>query len=152
VYSRRRKAILLADDSEEDIAIFQRAFRKAEIDADVFLVKDGQEAIDYLEGTGQFRDRKAYPLPCLVLLDLKMPKFDGFDVLRWLEREPTLKKLPVTVLTSSDEDKDVDLAYGLGANSYLVKPASLSGYARLVAELREYWLHMNRPPGAGLNQ
>lgn len=81
-----------------------------------------------------------------MLLDLKMPKKDGFDVLRWLEKHPTLKKLPVTVLSSSDEEKDVDQAYGLGANSYVVKPGSLGGYEGLVEKLREYWVELNRPP------
>jgi CheY-like chemotaxis protein len=146
----RRKSILVADDSEADIVILQRAFLKAGINANVYSVRDGQEAIDYLTGVGEFTDRKAHPLPCLVLLDLKMPKLDGFDVLRWLEEQPTLKKLPVTVLTSSDEEKDVDRAYGLGANSYLVKPSSLGGYSGLVAKLYEYWVELNRPPGVAL--
>ena len=142
----RRKVILVADDSAEDLVILQRAFLKAGINAQLCSVKDGQQVIDYLSGEGEFGDRTAHPLPRLILLDLKMPRMDGFDVLRWLEKQSTLKKMPVTVFTSSDEDKDVDRAYELGANSYLVKPSSLSGYTGLVEKLHEYWTEFNRPP------
>jgi CheY-like chemotaxis protein len=85
-------------------------------------------------------------MPRVVLLDLKMPKMDGFDVLRWLQGQPELRRLIVTVLSSSDESKDVNLAYDLGANSYVVKPGSLNGYANIVEKLRDYWLEVNRPP------
>src|SRR5438045_4400755 len=147
-----RKAILVADDSEEDIFILQRAFIKAGIDVRISSVKDGQEAVDYLAGEGEFKDRTAHPLPRLMLLDLKMPKMDGFDVLRWLEKHPKLKRLPVTVLTSSDEDKDVDRAYDLGANSYVVKPGSLVGYVGLVEKLGDYWMAIHRPPTGVLSK
>lgn len=143
-----RKAILVADDSEEDSYLLRRAFLKIGCDIPLMFVKDGQEAMDYLSGEGEFEDRNAYPLPRLLLLDLKMPKMDGFDVLGWLQKQPKLKMLPVTVLTSSDQDKDVDRAYDLGANSYLVKPDSFGSFVDIVEKLRDYWIKINRPPSA----
>jgi len=94
----------------------------------------------------QFADRQNHPMPRLLLLDLKMPKMDGFDVLRWLQQQPELRRLVVTVLSSSNESKDVNLAYDLGANSYVVKPNSTIGYANIVEKMRDYWLEVNRPP------
>ena len=141
-----RKAILVADDSAEDAYILKRAFERAGMEAPIQFVRDGQELIDYLSGTHEFSDRKSHPMPRVVLLDLKMPKMDGFDVLRWLQKQPELRRLVVTVLSSSDETKDVNLAYDLGANSYVVKPGSLTGYTNIVEKLRDYWLEVNRPP------
>lgn len=140
-----RKIILVADDSAEDMYILKRAFLKVGIDAQLHRVSDGQEAVDYLSGKGEFRDRASHPLPRLLLLDLKMPKMDGFDVLRWLEKHPKLSRIPVTVFSSSDEDKDVDRAYDLGANSYVVKPGTLHGYVGMVETLNKYWTELNRP-------
>jgi len=141
-----RKAILVADDSAEDAFILKRAFERAGMTVPIEFVKDGQELIDYLSGRNGFADRRTHPMPRVVLLDLKMPKLDGFDVLRWLQQQPELRRLIVTVLSSSNESKDVNLAYDLGANSYVVKPGSLSGYANIVEKLRDYWLEVNRPP------
>jgi CheY-like chemotaxis protein len=145
-----RKAILVAEDSEEDAYILKRAFQEIGCDVPLLFVRDGQEAMDYLSGEGEFDDRKTYPLPRLMLLDLKMPKMDGFDVLGWLQNHPKLKTLPVAVLTSSNHDKDVDRAYGLGANSYLVKPTSFDDFVGIVEKLRAYWIEINRPPSAVL--
>jgi CheY-like chemotaxis protein len=141
-----RKAILVADDSAEDAYILKRAFERAGMMVPIQFVKDGQELIDYLSGTEGFADRKNHPMPRVVLLDLKMPKLNGFDVLRWLQKQPELRRLIVTVLSSSDESRDVNLAYDLGANSYVVKPDSLTGYTNIVEKLRDYWLDVNRPP------
>src|SRR4051812_17675555 len=141
-----RKAILIAEDSEEDSEILRRAFRKTGCNVPLLFVRDGQQAMDYLSGDGEYADRTAHPLPRLLLLDLKMPRVDGFDVLGWLQKHPKLKLIPVTVLTSSNFDKDVDRAYGLGANSYLVKPSSLGGYEDIAEKLRSYWIETNRPP------
>ena len=141
-----RKAILVADDSAEDAFILKRAFERAGMTVPIQFVKDGQELVDYLSGTDSFANRQNHPMPRVVLLDLKMPKMDGFDVLRWLQGQPELRRLIVTVLSSSDESKDVNLAYDLGANSYVVKPGSLNGYANIVEKLRDYWLEVNRPP------
>lgn len=143
-----RNGILIADDSDEDAQILKRAFAKAGCEVPLSFVRDGQEAINYLSGDGEYADRSAHPLPRLILLDLKMPKVDGFDVLDWMQQQPKLKLLPVTVLTSSNMDRDVDRAYGLGANSYLVKPNSMKGFLDIVERLRAYWIEMNRPPSA----
>lgn len=143
-----REAILIADDCEEDAQIMKRAFQKSGCNVPLLFVKDGQEALDYLSGNGEYSDRAAHPLPRLMLLDLKMPKVDGFDVLEWLQEHPKLKVLPVTVLTSSNLDRDVDRAYYLGANSYVVKPSSLAGFVEIVEGLRNYWIEINRPPSA----
>jgi CheY-like chemotaxis protein len=141
-----RKAILVADDSSDDTFLLKRAFHKAGIDVPLYFVRDGQEAVNYLAGEDEFRDRTAHPLPRLMLLDLKMPKLDGFDVLHWLQKQPALRRLVVTVLTSSDERKDVNRAYDLGANSYLVKPPVFSGYTEIAEKLRSYWLELNQHP------
>ena len=141
-----RKAILVADDSAEDAFILKRAFEKVGMQVPILFVRDGQELIHYLSGDDGYADRTAHPMPRLLLLDLKMPKMDGFDVLRWLQQQPELRRLVVTVLSSSDESRDVNLAYDLGANSYVVKPDSLDGYGKIVEKLRDYWLEVNRPP------
>jgi CheY-like chemotaxis protein len=141
-----RKAILVADDSSDDAAILRRAFQRAGLEVPLMFVRDGQEAIDYLSGADGFADRTSHPMPRLLLLDLKMPKMDGFDVLRWLQEQPELKRMVVTVLSSSDQPKDVNRAYDLGANSYVVKPSSMDGYSKIVGKLRDYWLEVNHPP------
>jgi CheY-like chemotaxis protein len=144
-----RPAILIAEDSEEDAFILKRAFMKTQSGIPLSFVRDGQEAMDYLSGDGAYADRAAHPLPCLILLDLKMPKRDGFDVIEWVRKQPTLKLLPVTVFSSSNEDSDVDRAYALGANSYLVKPGSFHGVVDLIKKLSDYWVELNRRPSSG---
>src|SRR5688572_29057247 len=114
--------ILLVDDNENDALLMQHAFRRAGITNTLMRARDGEEAIDYLAGTGAFADRQRYPFPALVLLDLKMPRVDGFEVLRWIRSQMTMKRLPVTVLTSSDQQWDIDRAHELGVTSYLQKP------------------------------
>ena len=141
-----RKAILVADDSAEDSFILKRSFEKAGLEVPLMFVKDGQELIHYLSGDDGFADRQNHPMPRLLLLDLKMPKLDGFDVLRWLQKQPELRRLVVTVLSSSDRREDVNLAYDLGANSYVTKPSSMNGYSFIVEKLRDYWLQVNNPP------
>src|ERR1043166_1921396 len=110
------KAILIADDCQEDTFLLKRAFLKAGISTPVHFVADGQEAVDYLCGEGAFEDRAEHPFPQLLVLDLKMPKMDGFDVLKWMQDHKKLKRLPVTILTSSAEQTDLNRAYDLGAN------------------------------------
>src|SRR6267378_2899334 len=132
------KRILIAEDDPTDIFLLQRAFAVAEVPAILHVVRDGQEAIDYLEGEASYADRQAHPLPDLLLLDLKMPKLNGFDVLSWLKRQPGLKRLLVTVLTSSDQPQDINRAYDLGANSYLLKPHSTNDLAEVVKRLQRY--------------
>jgi CheY-like chemotaxis protein len=109
------------------------------------FVHDGQETIHYLKGENGFSNRNAHPMPFLLLLDLKMPKLDGFDVLRWVKTQPVLKRLLVTVLTSSTEPSDVNRAYDLGANSYLVKPAVAESLVDIVKKIESYWIKANCP-------
>jgi CheY-like chemotaxis protein len=142
------KRVLIAEDDASDVFLLKRAFVLAEVPATLHFVSDGQEAIDYLEGDAAYQDRAAYPLPDLLLLDLKMPRLNGFDVLAWLRRQPGLKRLLVTVLTSSDQPDDINRAYDLGANSYLLKPHSSSDLSQLVAQVKRYWLDLNQCPVA----
>jgi CheY-like chemotaxis protein len=141
-----RQAILIAEDSSEDVFLLKRAFLKAGIDAPLAFAQDGEEAISYLAGTDKFADRNTYPFPGLILLDLKMPKLNGFEVLEWLQGQPGLKRLVVAVFTSSAAAIDVNRAYNLGANSYLIKPASANDYVVMAEKVRSYWLEFNQPP------
>lgn len=137
-----QKCILVVDDSEADFSILNRAITQAGINSRVLSLRDGREAVDYLSHEEGFNDR-THPMPELMLLDLKMPKMDGFDVLLWLQQQPRLKRLPVMVLSSSSQDGDVDRAYDLGANCYVVKPNSLAGYHDIAEGLREFWVELN---------
>jgi CheY-like chemotaxis protein len=147
-----RNVVLVADDSPEDRFLLMHAFTDAGMTPKLFFVRDGEEAIEYLEGKLSFSDRQVYPFPQLLLLDLKMPKVDGFDVLRWMQEHPTLKRMLVAVLTSSAERSDVNRAYDLGANSYLVKPFGYAGYRTLVERLHGYWLELNHSPDCTTEQ
>ncbi|HXU78956.1 MAG TPA: response regulator [Methylomirabilota bacterium] len=140
--------ILLVEDREDDVVIIRRAFSKGNILNPLFVVRNGDDAIAYLSGQEKYSNRQEYPLPDLILLDLKMPGKDGFDVLRWLRKQPGLNTLRVVVLTSSEELKDVNLAYQLGANSFLVKPVDFENFVKVGQALRGYWLWLNKPPEA----
>ena len=143
--------ILLADDDENDVLLLQRAFKKAGLRDWLRVVTDGEEAINYLAGRGAFADREKYPLPFMMLLDLKMPGTDGFEVLRWARNEPDLKRLLIVVLTSSNLQTDVDRAYELGANSYLVKPVEFDEMVHMVQRFQAYWSEINRTPTSSRN-
>jgi CheY-like chemotaxis protein len=142
------KFILLAEDDDNDVLLLERAFEKAGLRHSLRIVRDGDQAIQYLEGRGIYSDRKKFPLPFLILLDLKMPGTGGFEVIQWIRREPELKRLLVVVLTSSNVQSDVDRAYELGANSYLVKPVSFDEMANLIQRFEMYWTELNRTPSA----
>src|SRR6187431_55634 len=114
--------LLLAEDREDDILLLRKAFAKANLVNPVHLVRDGAEVLAYLTGEGKYANRIEFPLPDLLLLDLQMPKMNGFEVLTWIRQQPSLRALRVVVLTSSDRIQDVNLAYQLGANSFVVKP------------------------------
>ena len=141
--------ILLVEDDSNDVLLIQRAFRKSDVANPIQVVGDGEEAIAYLSGRGPYADRERYPLPVLLLLDLKLPRKSGFEVLEWLRQQPGLKRLPVAVLTSSAETPDINRAYDLGANSYLVKPVRFEGLLRMVQTLNLYWLIINEKPDLG---
>jgi len=140
--------ILLVEDREDDVVLLRRSFEKAAIANPVQVVKDGEDAIAYLSGTGRFSAREEFPLPELVLLDLKLPKLDGFEVLRWIRTQPALSGLRVVVLTSSNNLRDMNLAYALGANSFLVKPSDLKEYVELSNFLNDYWFVLSKAPQA----
>ncbi len=138
--------ILLAEDDPNDVLLIQRAFQKAGLGAVLKVVRDGEQAIDYLSGRDGYANRTRYPLPFLILLDLKMPGTDGFEVLQWVRSEPDLKRTLVIVLTSSNLQADVDRAYELGANSYLVKPVEFSQMVNMIQRFEAYWTEINRTP------
>jgi CheY-like chemotaxis protein len=142
------QTILLAEDDANDVMLIQRAFQKAGLRNVLKIVRDGDAAIKYLRGDGPYADRDQYPLPFLLLLDLKMPGTDGFEVLEWLRDESQLKRLLVVVLTSSNLQADVDRAYELGANSYLVKPVSFDEMVHLIQRFEIYWSEINRTPSS----
>jgi len=139
-------AILLVEDDANDVILIRRAFAKAEIKNPVYTVEDGDAAVAYLAGEGAYADRDDHPLPGVVLLDLKLPRRSGLEVLEWVRQSPTLRRLPIVVLTSSRESADVNRAYDLGANSYLVKPVGFDALTDLVRILQGYWVGWNEKP------
>ena len=138
--------VLLADDDPNDVFLLQRAFQKTNIANPLRVVRDGEEAMAYLSGQNQYADRQHHPLPVLLLLDLKMPRKSGFEVLRWLRQQSGLKRLPVVVLTSSNQNPDINKAFDLGANSYIVKPGGFDSLVEMVKNLNLYWLILNEKP------
>jgi CheY-like chemotaxis protein len=138
--------ILLVEDSPDDATLIQRAFQKTNMMNPVQLVEDGEEAIAYLSGTGPFADRGRFPVPALVLLDVKLPRRSGLEVLEWVRSAPSLKRLPVVMLTSSREQIDVNRAYDLGVNSYLTKPVAFEALVEMVKRVNLYWVLLNEPP------
>ena len=142
----RDDVILLAEDDPNDVLLIQRAFQRNHVANPVQVVRDGEEALAYLSGQAPFADRERHPLPVLMLMDLKMPRKSGLEVLEWVRRQPGLKRLPIIVLTSSNQSPDINRAYELGANSYLVKPAGFDSLLDLVKNLDMYWLILNEKP------
>jgi CheY-like chemotaxis protein len=138
--------ILLVEDSPDDALLIQRAFRKANLANPVQLVRDGEEAVAYLSGKAPYDDRIRFPLPVFMLLDLKLPRRSGLEVLAWLRQESVVKRLPVVVLTSSRESVDVNRAYDLGVNSYLTKPVGFEALLEMVKNVNLYWLVLNEHP------
>jgi len=142
----QRPVILLAEDREDDILLVRKAFETSTMDCQIQVVRDGEEAILYLSGEGKFRNRAEFPMPNLILLDLKMPRVDGFEVLRWIRQHRELGNLRVVVLTASHQIRDVNQAYQLGANSFLVKPLDFQNFVETSKALRNYWLVLDNPP------
>jgi CheY-like chemotaxis protein len=138
--------ILLAEDNPQDIQLTLRALKKSNVANDVVVTHDGVEALEYLRREGAFKDREAGN-PAVVLLDIKMPRKDGLEVLREIRGDPSLKRLPVVILTSSREEQDVITSYDLGVNAYVVKPVDFADFIRAVGELGVFWALINeRPP------
>jgi CheY-like chemotaxis protein len=140
------QTILLVEDDANDVMLFRRAYHKCKLANPLQVVGDGEAAQDYLAGSGEYADREAYPLPVLVLLDFKLPRKSGLEVLAWMRSQTGLKRLPVVALTSSRERTDVNRAYDLGINSYLVKPVAFDNLMQLVKSLGLYWMILNENP------
>jgi two-component system response regulator len=140
------KIILLVEDNTSDIGLTRRAMEKAHISNPMIVVEDGREALDYLFATGAHAGREVADFPALVLLDLKLPKVDGLEVLRQIRADARTRRLPVVILTSSKEEQDLAASYDLGANSYIRKPVDFFQFAEAVRQLGLYWLVLNEPP------
>jgi CheY-like chemotaxis protein len=138
--------ILLVEDSPDDLEMALRALRKAHLSNKIQVARDGAEALDFIFAQGAHQGRKVENGPKVILLDLKLPKVDGLEVLRRVKGDPRTRKTPVVVLTSSKEQPDVLECYNLGVNSYIVKPVNFESFAGAVAELGMYWLLLNHPP------
>lgn len=129
--------VLYAEDEENDVFLLERAFARAGVEHPLQVVTDGAVALRYLAGTGEFSDRERFPLPCLALLDLNLPRKSGLEILQWIRANPDLRALPVILLSSSNQTRDIQSAYALGANGYLVKPSSAEKLVELVSALRD---------------
>ncbi len=141
------KAVLYVEDDRDDVFFLEKAFGKAGIKNPVSVAKDGQVAIEYLVGQGPYADRAAYPMPCLILLDLNLPKKNGFEVLEWIRRQPAFCTIPVLILSASNRPGDIHTACALGANAYLIKPPSPEDLVKVAASIRDFWLtHSQIPP------
>ena len=148
----RTNAILLVEDNPDDETMTLRAMRKSNITNEIIVVRDGAEALDLLFATGQYAGRNLSQVPQLIILDLKLPKIDGLEVLRRLRAAPHTRLLPVVILTSSNEERDLLQGYGLGANSYVRKPVDFGQFAEAVRQLGLYWLLLNESPPAWRGQ
>ena len=143
------KIILLVEDNPDDVELTLRAFKKNNILNQVIIAKDGVEALDFLFGTGTYAGRELKDLPVVILLDLKLPKIDGMEVLKRIRQDNRTKLIPVVILTSSAEPKDVVNGYSLGANGYVRKPVEFSQFVEAMRHLGLYWLLWNEPPPLG---
>jgi CheY-like chemotaxis protein len=131
---------MLVDDDPNDILLMKLAFDAAGLQHPVAVLHDGEEAIRYLEGTGEFRDRSRYPIPCMMLIDFKMPKLNGIEVTEWVRHHPALKKLIVIMISSSGLHPDIEAAYEAGVNCYVTKPSRLDQRTELILALKSWWL------------
>jgi CheY-like chemotaxis protein len=138
--------ILLVEDNPNDVELTLRALHKQNLESKVHVVRDGAEALDYIFASGNYAWRKIEARPRVVLLDLKLPKVDGMEVLRKMKADERTRSIPVVMLTSSQEERDVTESYRLGVNSYIVKPVDFSSFSRAVGEVAVYWNRLNRIP------
>ncbi len=143
-----KRIILLVEDNPDDAVLTRRALERSDVSHTVEVARDGLEALDFLFALGSHADRKSSEMPALILLDLKLPKVDGLEVLRRLRADSMTRLIPVIVLSSSDEPSDVIESYSLGANSYIRKPVDFSEFTETVRALANYWLRLNEPPPA----
>ena len=138
--------ILLVEDSHFDVELLQHAFRKAGLSRPMQVVRDGVDAMSYLLGVGEYADRDEHPAPSVLLIDLNMPRFNGLELLTWLRTQPDLQHLLVVVLTGTARQQDIDIAYRMGAKSYLVKPTQADEFQALINSFFDYWIEQNHFP------
>jgi two-component system response regulator len=141
-----KKMILLVEDRQDDIDLTLQSFKNINIANRIDVVRDGAEALDYIFATGAYSDRDIEDLPAVILLDIKLPKVDGMEVLRRIREDERTKTLPVVILTSSKEEKDLIEGYKIGCNSYVRKPVEFENFSKAISELGLYWLLLNEPP------
>jgi CheY-like chemotaxis protein len=141
-----KQPILHVEDNDEDVYLLRYAFKLAGVDNPIHHVPDGQQAIDYLSGAGDFADRKQFPMPATVLLDLKLPFRMGLEVLQWIRQQPALKSLIVIILSSSFYEEDIERAYTLGVNAFLVKPSDVNTLADMCKAVNHFWFTYNQAP------
>ena len=139
------KTVLFADDSSGERLLFAQAGQKAGVRYKLQTVTNGHAAVAYLSGSGEYRDRARFPLPALLILDINMPELDGFETLKWVRSQAVFRSMPVVMFSTSSQSEDIQRAYKLSANSYLLKPANLSGLLQIVKMIEVYWLELNRP-------
>lgn len=140
--------VLLVEDNPNEVELTLHALKKFNIINNIFVVRDGAEALDYVYCQGDFKDRNIHKTPKLILLDLKLPKIDGIEVLRNLKGNESTRTIPVVILTSSREEKDIVESYQLGVNSYIVKPVDFNQFAEAVRQIGYYWMMLNMPPSS----
>ena len=132
-------SVLLVEDDLNDIFLVKRAFKMARVQSPLHIVTDGVEAMNYLRGQDRFSDRRAYPLPKLIVIDIKMPRKSGFEVLEWVKRDPLLRRIPIVIVSSSENPADINRSYELGANAYMVKPVDFQAVEHLFQSITHYW-------------
>lgn len=140
------KTVLLVEDNNTDVFIMQRAWKKAEVQNPLRVITDGRQAVEYLSGKGEFGDRAKNPIPCLILLDIKLPFISGFEVVKWLRAYEACCTVPVVFLTSSTAEMDIYRAYKLGGNAYLIKPPTPEKLAQMLHDLKDFWMNQNQFP------
>jgi CheY-like chemotaxis protein len=138
-YERNQITVLLVEDELNDVFLVKRAFKRANLTSPLQVVTDGVEAVQYLIGEGKYADRRIYPMPRLIVMDLKMPRKSGLEVLEWLKKDGDLKRIPVVIVSSSENVADINRAYELGANAYMVKPVDFQAVEHLFHSIIHYW-------------
>lgn len=143
---RKSRNILLAEDNPLDVEIIKEAFKLIKSKSRLFVTQDGEEALDFLYHRGEYQDVSSAPVPHLILLDIRMPKMNGLEVLKIVKSDQELKRIPIIMLTVSNRDLDIITAYDHGANSYIIKPIDFNAYVEIIREIEEYWLTIVKLP------
>lgn len=138
--------ILHAEDDPNDVLLIERAFRKANFSGKLLVINDGEQAVSYLKGENVYADREKYPFPTLLVMDLKLPRKSGLEVVSWVRSQAILRRLPIALLTSSRQPCDINTAFDSGVNCYLIKPVNFDDLVQTVKTLDLFWLQMNQPP------